>query len=339
MTGENDYKLGGRVFSGHRPERVLMIQPGALGDSVLSLAVAGELARRLEGAGIEMLGHMDYISILAGRSAVSGVADMDTMPLHHLFGEGAGDLPGRLAEYLGRFDGAVSWLGKAGSVFERNLRQAIPGPVVIIDRGPPQGYPGHVVGYWLGQLFEKQAEAEDCNCSIELSEADTAAGRGELSKLLGWDVGDTEYVVFQPGAGSEKKCWPIEDFAELVGEIGKASGIRVVYLLGPAEQERFGGAALGLLRESGEVISGLDIVPAAVLIKHCRCFLGHDSGPTHLAAALSVPTVGIFGPTDPANWRPLGPVVRVLGGCGGEDWRRDISAGNVRAALEEAMSS
>jgi ADP-heptose:LPS heptosyltransferase len=48
------------------------------------------------------------------------------------------------------------------------------------------------------------------------------------------------------------------------------------------------------------------------LLKESRLFLGNDSGATHLAAALGVPTLAVFGPSDPWLWRPLGPRVRVV---------------------------
>jgi ADP-heptose:LPS heptosyltransferase len=52
----------------------------------------------------------------------------------------------------------------------------------------------------------------------------------------------------------------------------------------------------------------------AGVLAHARLFVGHDSGVTHLAAALHVPTVALFGPTDPVQWAPRGPHVFVVRG-------------------------
>jgi len=54
------------------------------------------------------------------------------------------------------------------------------------------------------------------------------------------------------------------------------------------------------------------LLEVAQRLLQCRCYLGNDSGITHLAAMLGVPTVAIFGPTDPAISRPVGPFVKVL---------------------------
>ncbi len=59
---------------------------------------------------------------------------------------------------------------------------------------------------------------------------------------------------------------------------------------------------------------GLELAEAGAVLSECALYVGNDSGITHLAAGLGVPTVAVFGPTDPAVWRPLGPRVRVVRG-------------------------
>ncbi|MGH2669848.1 MAG: glycosyltransferase family 9 protein, partial [bacterium] len=54
----------------------------------------------------------------------------------------------------------------------------------------------------------------------------------------------------------------------------------------------------------------------AALLEAARVFVGNDSGPSHLAAALGCPTLVLFGPTDPAVWAPVGDRVTTLGGRG-----------------------
>jgi ADP-heptose:LPS heptosyltransferase len=62
------------------------------------------------------------------------------------------------------------------------------------------------------------------------------------------------------------------------------------------------------------LIKGLSLIGLASVIEGCRLFIGNDSGITHLAAALGVPTVAIFGPTDPKRWAPRGKHVAVVRG-------------------------
>ena len=297
---------------------VLLVQSGALGDSILSLNVADQLAGRFPDLSVEMLGHLDYIRLFPGRSSISAVSDIDTAPLHLLFADPATELPSAFADYLHRFSAVISWFGQPDTLFARNLCYAVPGLVFFIDRGPPPGYPHHVVHYWLTQLFDTLPAASSSNApglragGLSLSPQDTATADTQLSRLLPWPIHSTDYFVFHPGAGSLGKCWPIDSFVQLAQRFHSCTDYRVVYLLGPAERERFSAKTLETLRNSAPVLSDLDITSAAALICRSRGFLGHDSGPTHLAAALGVPTVAIFGPTNPTHWQPLGPSVRLI---------------------------
>jgi ADP-heptose:LPS heptosyltransferase len=54
------------------------------------------------------------------------------------------------------------------------------------------------------------------------------------------------------------------------------------------------------------------LLEVAARLKNCSTYLGNDSGVTHLAAMLGVPTIALFGPSNPHMWRPVGPWVQVL---------------------------
>jgi len=82
-----------------------------------------------------------------------------------------------------------------------------------------------------------------------------------------------------------------------------------VVLLGPVEQERGG---LELLLNRAVVARSLTLAQAAALLARSDLYLGNDSGISHLAAAVGVPTVALFGPTDARQWAPRGEVVRIL---------------------------
>ena len=71
-----------------------------------------------------------------------------------------------------------------------------------------------------------------------------------------------------------------------------------------------------------EVIKDADLVEISQLLKKVDLYIGFDSGVTHLAASLGIPTIAIFGPTDVERWRPKGPLVDVILAqpCGCPDW-------------------
>ncbi len=60
------------------------------------------------------------------------------------------------------------------------------------------------------------------------------------------------------------------------------------------------------------VLVDAPLLEVAQHLRQCQRYLGNDSGITHLAAMLGIPTIALFGPSDPAVWRPIGPDVEVI---------------------------
>jgi heptosyltransferase-1 len=113
----------------------------------------------------------------------------------------------------------------------------------------------------------------------------------------------SRFVVISPGAGWGAKLWPAKNFARVAQDLA-LSGFHAVVNYGPGEdalarsvEEMSGGAAQALLCSLGELIT---------LLRCASLFIGGDSGPTHLAAALGTPVVALFGPTDPERNGPYG---------------------------------
>jgi hypothetical protein len=120
-------------------------------------------------------------------------------------------------------------------------------------------------------------------------------------------------IILHPGSGSPSKVWP--RFAELAATM---PGARI--LLGPCESS---------LNVSNPALSGLSLLEVAEELRHCRLFVGNDSGITHIAAYWGTPTVALFGPTDPAVWGPVGRRVQVVH----KPALADISLNDVRNLL------
>jgi heptosyltransferase-1 len=142
------------------------------------------------------------------------------------------------------------------------------------------------------------------------------------------DHGLGHFAIINPGAGWGAKCWPAENYAAVARGLC-ALGLRSVINFGPAEE--------ALARQVESASAGAAVaIPCSVaeliaITRRARLFTGGDTGPMHLAAALGVPVVGIFGPTDPARNGPYATRAIVL--------RRAASVTNHsrRAGPDEAM--
>ncbi|QOJ00386.1 MAG: glycosyltransferase family 9 protein [Phycisphaeraceae bacterium] len=142
-------------------------------------------------------------------------------------------------------------------------------------------------------------------------------------------------LVVHVGAGSPAKSWPIDRWPGVVASLRtRAINAPWRFIAGEVEAERFtrdDRAAFDTL--GGRYLATLDDLRRA--ITPARAFAGNDSGPTHLAAQLGVPTLAIFGPTDPTLWAPCGPAVRVLAAGGPID---GLGGDGVARALTELLA-
>jgi heptosyltransferase-1 len=117
------------------------------------------------------------------------------------------------------------------------------------------------------------------------------------------ELGAGKLVLLNPGAGWGAKQWPVERYGEVARELA-SDGCTVLVNYGPGEEllaqsvvSNSGDTALSVHCSIGELIA---------LTRRAALFIGGDTGPLHLAAALKVPVVAIFGPTNPARNGPFG---------------------------------
>ena len=129
------------------------------------------------------------------------------------------------------------------------------------------------------------------------------AAESEAQKL------PSPYVLLSPGAGWGAKRWPPDRYGAVARRIAEAR-MHVLINSGPAEQH--------LAREIVDASGGaarpvrLDLAGLIAVTRHASLVIAGDTGPLHLACALNVPVVGIFGPTDPARNGPFHCHSRVL---------------------------
>lgn len=305
-------------------QRALILQPGAIGDCILTLPVVKFMKETLGLGGVDILGHTEYTGILPGRTAVDRVRSIEAIDLHRLFAETKQfHLPDRdpLINFFEEYSWLVTFLGESGSNFEKNLIFTVhcshSAEVVTLPLKPPENFEGHLADFYIQELVKQSSlhiEAIPSRTDeqlIKANKADAARGR-ELLKEAGVDL-LKKAVVIHPGSGGRSKCWHIDNFAAVAKALA-AKNIEVVFLLGPAERERFEEATIKRLSETGKCLTHLTLTEVVGLLSCMNYFLGNDSGITHLAAGLGTATIAIFGPSNAKIYKPVGPKVTVLGG-------------------------
>lgn len=181
----------------------------------------------------------------------------------------------------------------------------------LTDVGRPSVPPrsGHQVDDWI-RLVDPQAMTP-AQCQWETG----ARGREGLERICDDEPGLREpFVVFAASAmyGPAKE-WPGESFVEVARTLRSSSGLRAVFVGGPAPSERERAAQLAARCDGLDLAGRTDLPTLAALLAQAELFVGNDSGPMHLAAATGTPTVGIFGSTSPVWTAPRGKCSAVAG--------------------------
>jgi len=303
-------------------QRGLIIQPGAIGDCILTLPLAVYMKDMLGLGSIDILGHTEYIGFLPGRSCVDSVRSIDSIDIHRLFAETAKfSLKDQDPLINAFFDYGliVTFMGKPDSNFEQNLifttNCSHSAEVITLSMKPPKDFSEHLADFYIRQFIDQcgfalqSQSTKTGNCLIKTTEADISTGK-DLLRDIGLGFGE-KLMVIQPGSGGPKKCWHLENFLAVAKELNSKS-VEIIFLLGPAEMERYSDETIKKISNVGKCLTNLSLTQVLGLLSCVDGFIGNDSGITHLAAALGVRTYTVFGPTNPDVYKSIGPDVTVF---------------------------
>jgi heptosyltransferase III len=275
--------------------RILIIRPAALGDTLM---LAPALSDSREWGEVIVAGRKpgtDYLRLL-----VSGCLDFEGPGWHALFmgvpGPGA-TLP------LRELDKIVVFLNDPHGVVRKNLAHFFPGASIAVWPGYPNKNQEVHTAIYLAQAMEKSGLPVHAEKAMEEAMKRPLLLFGHRRRVR---------TVFHPGSGGAQKNYPPEFWLELIRAFRKSiplSHEMPAVLLGPAEEKL---SPLFSGEKDVEIFLSPDVGRLPLLLQEASLYVGHDSGITHLAAMLGAPTIALFRQTSVAQWKPLGPRVKVI---------------------------
>jgi heptosyltransferase-2 len=295
-------------------KNVLVVRPGALGDAILTLPALAYWKR----AGAETLTLLATPSswgFLSPLSTDINVLDFGAPQWLALFSDSP--LPIALQTQLAAFDTAIVYLNADGERVCDRLRAA--GIENVQRIAPP-------VAGMTGSIHAAE----------RLSPCSTPGDEFVIDRWLtstSWS-GHSEnapYFAVHPGSGGRRKCWPAENFVQLIRTLAPHSGIPVV-LFGEAESDRLDFFRAELADFEWRPIVQRPLREVLAILRGARFFVGNDAGVTHLAARVC-PTLALFGPTSPEQWSPLGRAVKTVLAPNGELSKLGVET--VRAKIND----
>ncbi|MBI4826811.1 MAG: lipopolysaccharide heptosyltransferase II [Nitrospirae bacterium] len=173
----------------------------------------------------------------------------------------------------------------------------------------------HQINYYLGLLNQAGIDARFTHPYIYLTDKEREWARSLINSSP-LQIQNSPIIGINPGAayGSAKR-WMPESFAEVIKRIVDELNGRVIIFGGPSETEianEIAGLCPGHSKDIMIMAGKTDIRQLASLISECDAFITNDSGPMHMASALLVPTVAIFGSTDSTATGPFGEGHKII---------------------------
>jgi lipopolysaccharide heptosyltransferase I len=331
---------------------VAIVKLSSLGDVVHALPVAATLAGRVPGVRLTWIVEAREAVVLRGHPALAEVVTVDTRrwrrardgrsaaeavravrALRRRLRE-AGydvvfDLQGLLKSgLLAFFTGAPLRVGFSA----RRCREPLAALFTNCRVTPPPSA-RHVVHQYLALLEPLGLREPVLDFRLPSDPAAEAAADEFLAQAGLKPRG--RLVVLNPGAGRADKRWPADAFGALARRLAEEAAAHVVVVWGPGEEATaraiVGAAGLG----RALLAPPTDLLQLVALLRRASVVVAGDTGPLHLAAALDVPCVGLYGPTRAERNGPYGPRHRALQAPGGRV--AALGVAEVLGAVLEAL--
>jgi heptosyltransferase-3 len=268
--------------------RILVIRGGAIGDFILTLPAIAALRKQFPETHIEVLGYPNVASLAKFSGDVDEVRPIEARPLAGFFAR-HGTLDPGLCEHFATFNIMVSYLYDPDQLFQENIARCSKAQFIVGPHRPNESAGVHATDVYLKPL--ERLAIFDADPVPRIAGIAAGAGHGGL-------------LAIHPGSGSEKKNWPEERWETLLRSVAVKTSWRVLLVGGEAETERLQRLASVMPVDRLSVALHQPLPELAQRLARCAAFAGHDSGITHLAAAIGLRGVALWGETRPDIWRP-----------------------------------
>jgi heptosyltransferase III len=279
---------------------ILVLRGGAIGDFILTLPALQALRARWPGAHLELIGYPHIARLALPGGWVQRLHALDRAGVAQLFSRRPRIEP-PLSTMISDSDFVLTYLHDPDGLVRDNLLGC--GARRVLAQSPVDP-PEHAADHLLRPLEALAIYEAGRIPALEPDPACAAAGRAWIER----HAPGPRPLAIHPGSGSPRKNWPVERFLAVAAR-ARDAGWTPFALLGEADE-----ALAPAVRAAGAALpacEGLDLPGAAGVLSCATAYLGNDSGISHLAAALGVPTLCLFGPTDPSRWAPRGRAVRI----------------------------
>jgi ADP-heptose:LPS heptosyltransferase len=310
-----------------RRQRIVVLRGGAIGDFILTLPVLAALRKQFAGAPLTLVGQPAVMPLALAGGLADEARSLEARQFAGFF-QPQGELDAGLRALFGEAQLVVSYLYDPDGILERNVRHCLP-PNARFLRGPHR--PSDTAGVHATDVLLAPLGA------LGITDADPVPRLTLPATTRPWEAKpELGWLAVHPGSGSQRKNWPEANWSGLLATLAEDAGTGLLLIGGEAE----GGSIERLCRHvpaaRRRVALQRPLPELGAWLGQCAAFLGHDSGITHLAAAVGLPVVALWGDTAEAVWRPRCARLRIVRGQRGVT---SIPPQEVVAALADQLAA
>ena len=286
--------------------KILIIRGGAIGDFILTLPVFSAIQANLPGNEVEVLGYPRIAELAVVGGLANRVESIESRGVAEFFARN-GRLNEYYADYFSEFDLIVSFLFDPDGIFEANIGRCSPGRYIAGPHRPSEDEAIHATSCFLKPLEQLAIFDTDADPKLEIAKTNN----GPASRLK-TRMSEGRWLAIHPGSGSERKNWPESHWKILIRQLIRETDANLLIIGGEAEEKRLDRLEYKLPEDRVALAKNLPLSEVAQLLRLSTGFLGHDSGISHLAAAVNCPGILLWGETSMEVWRPQNLCIEVF---------------------------
>lgn len=308
----------------NKPEKILIVKLGAIGDVVHAMPVLRTLRANLPSAYIAWVIEEKAAPLLRGNPDIDDLIVINTKRWRKKISlESLGEIRQFIASLRGKKidlaidlqglikSGAISWLSGAKTVIgfkSAHRREYLNGIFTNLKAGPENGKT-HIIDIYLSLLNPLNLDISRKNVLFNIPGEDEHYINDFI--IQNGLSGDKPLIAVNPGAGWETKKWGAKNYASLADMILEDNKCNAMITWGPGE-EKLAKEIKDLMKHNVVISPPTSLTQSIALLKRCNLLVAADTGPLHIGAALGIKTAAIFGPSDPNRNGPYGEGHQIL---------------------------
>ncbi len=278
--------------------KILVIRGGAIGDFILTLPALAALRSTFPDTRVDVLGYQHIASLANAAGVVDAVVPIESRALASFFARN-GSLDPVMSEYFAGCQVIFSYLFDPDEIFRENLSRVTRAQVIQGPHRPDETRTEHAAEQLLRPLERMAIFGADSIPRITAGSGFSPSPR------------DPRLIAVHPGSGSARKNWSAEFWQALMARLGEGGVNRFLLIGGEAEGNRLDQMVARLPCDRCELLTGCPLPEVARRLAGAGAFVGHDSGISHLAAAVGLRGVALWRESNATIWRPRSDLFRL----------------------------